>query len=482
MFWWASNLLRSDAAVKKELSVSENVEFAKLPSAASRGVPETRCPVEVRVLSVCNVPFEDGNLSFRVILGAQKGKSTVQEVRDGVAQWDGERVGLIWREHEVLRVVVCRHRKKQERCLSTRRRGIQKIFFGECIFNLAGVHRESLERRQKFTASVKLYSGVEALTSSVSVEILATWPAIDKNIGADVLVQPVVAQVCVNHTLGFFQHLRSVPFETYAVLLQGVAAMFEEYRCNGLDGAHPGLFRDTVAGKACRESAAAQHKILYRCSRKLKFRFLPAARSVCLRSGRDFVHLLHKGKKRGKARVFTYSLVDDGLFFSETGCALLKDVNSKHIVHAHGSTTVRCAGTMRICRTPDREYVLVFDNDSGTYKPDKVGLELMERTLKYNFPRLRIQHLDVRDEELPSEMSNWEGPKEVKGTKGAVYAGQWKWTPPRRMSVWRSSVRAVTQLSRKSTFPPHLPLSPRSPQLNSRNNEVLTETSACNKC
>lgn len=151
---------------------------------------------------------------------------------------------------------------------------------------------------------------------------------LDKNIAVDVLVQPVVAEVYKNHTLVFFQHLRSVPFETHAVLLQGVAAIFEEYRCNGIDGAHPQLFRDTVSGKACRESAAAQHKILHRCSRKLKFRFLPTARSVCLRSGRDFVHFLHKGKKRGVARVFTYSLVDDGLFFSETGCALLKDVIS----------------------------------------------------------------------------------------------------------------------------------------------------------
>ena len=184
----------------------------------------------------------------------------------------------------------------------------------------------------------------------------------------------------------------------------------------------------------------ARHQALHRKpGRTTKLRLFSETRqdhgTSALRSGHDLLCLMKFGINGGKARVFTYSLIDDGLFFSETGCAALEDTNSKHIVHACGNLSVFCAGTLRICRSPDGEYVLVFDNDSGTYMPGEESLELMERTLKHNFASLLTRRLDVRHKELPLEMSDWEGPDEVKGTRTAVYAGQWKWQPVRRH--WR---------------------------------------------
>ena len=130
-----------------------------------------------------------------------------------------------------------------------------------------------------------------------------------------------------------------------------------------------------------------------------------------------FLCLVNHGNKRGKARVFTYSLIDDGLFFSETSGARLKDCNSKHIVHARGNKSVRCAGTLRICHSPDRGFVLVFDNDSGTYQPRRKALELMDAVLARNFPELETLGLDVTEVQ-PQETMTWSGPDtNVQGTR-----------------------------------------------------------------
>ncbi len=119
-----------------------------------------------------------------------------------------------------------------------------------------------------------------------------------------------------------------------------------------------------------------------------------------LLDGLDFLELMRCGVRNGKSRMYTYVVIGDELRFCETGSKILKDVDSKHAMHACASPTVVYAGEMHFRRrrnAAEPEYTLVVDNNSGTYAPDKADLPKLRLLLEANFPGLAVEALDFRN-------------------------------------------------------------------------------------
>ncbi|KAG7086357.1 hypothetical protein E1B28_002317 [Marasmius oreades] len=118
--------------------------------------------------------------------------------------------------------------------------------------------------------------------------------------------------------------------------------------------------------------------------------------------------------KRVKPAVYTYiiSAEDESFRFSETGAAFFVDFASKHALHANCAEAVRYSGEFHprpkggwgafSDAIPDEEveWELVFDNNSGTYAPDKDLLPNLKALFEQNFPGFNIFALDRDDEEL----------------------------------------------------------------------------------
>jgi hypothetical protein len=131
-------------------------------------------------------------------------------------------------------------------------------------------------------------------------------------------------------------------------------------------------------------------------------------------------------------RIFTYVLTLDGLLrFTETGKEFGIDLLSKHTMHSDVNIYIACSGEFFIRRLkypkeptdapgqkshpntdipggppssppPEdpRNYELVIDNDSGTYRPKGDLLPLLHKFLSENFPGLHVATKECTDEEL----------------------------------------------------------------------------------
>ncbi|KAK4162395.1 hypothetical protein QBC43DRAFT_321858 [Cladorrhinum sp. PSN259] len=139
-------------------------------------------------------------------------------------------------------------------------------------------------------------------------------------------------------------------------------------------------------------------------------------------------------------RIFTYVITLDGLMrFTETGKEFGIDLLSKHSMHSDVATYIACSGEFFIRRKahkhphhlphshssssskttthppasplPDgppnspppkdpKLYQLIIDNDSGTYRPDKSILPLLQKFLEKQFPGLEVKAMHCEDEEL----------------------------------------------------------------------------------
>lgn len=215
------------------------------------------------------------------------------------------------------------------------------------------------------------------------------------------------------------------PFKSYHVQVQGMQRiMGNTWNEHATDEVHQRIFAQNVQGAALRSALRATHDALYGASSPLHTFH---AERGCMDDGKDFMDLLEDGVRDGKRRVYTYVLIDTGLYFSETGAALGKDVLSKHAVLACVAEKVRCAGTFRFVQMPGtNKFKMVIDNDSGTYRPSNESLQLFVLLLRMNFAGLDMVGLDtVRDQ--PRELMHFWGPNEDKDDLDAVYHGKWRW-------------------------------------------------------
>jgi len=251
-------------------------------------------------------------------------------------------------------------------------------------------------------------------------------------------------------------------FCTFELQLRGIAEIFGDAWNANYDKEHAVAFEDSIKGKTIRAVLAGEHALLYRDGTRSSFLRFSKKNRMKLKWISDkegFCGALNYGIRDNVPRVFTYAIIDEGLYTSETGIAMAKDVMSKHAVHANASPKVRMAGTFRFCYDQEKkEHILVMDNDSGTYRPTFEHFPLVKQLFELNFPGLRVECLNVVESQ-PEETKVWAGPLEVcpaldvgppvdpsanpaaaretrtyctHDERTQVYPGKWEWTalPP----------------------------------------------------
>ena len=218
-------------------------------------------------------------------------------------------------------------------------------------------------------------------------------------------------------------------FKTYEMKLRDVQEVFQHVENKNYDDSHKKMFEDDTTGASIRAAIRAEHFLLYRHGMKVNRLRKEGRRTTCswLYSFNGFLSWIRFGLRGGVRRVYTYALIDDGLFFSETGAMMSKDFMSKHAVHANASPAVRMAGTFRVCLdTDNQKAVLVVDNDSGTYRPSPEGFTRFKEVLRRNLVGVNLLMLDVCAEQ-PPETRDLVGPSETIETGTPVYKGKWVW-------------------------------------------------------
>lgn len=160
-----------------------------------------------------------------------------------------------------------------------------------------------------------------------------------------------------------------------------------------------------------------------------------------------------------QGRVFTYVITLDGeMRFTETGEEFVVELLSKHSMHADGAKEIAfsgeffvrltegCEGQLEVGEGDDladepqdenpKHYELVIDNDSGTYRPRKELLPILEEFLASdtNFGGLgRVITMDGFDEAL----KKWK--EELKETKRKARGKGKKDGPPKMVQVRSNS-------------------------------------------
>lgn len=287
-----------------------------------------------------------------------------------------------------------------------------------------------------FRADVQLFD--ESLDSAGVLRVEVAWQGLDTGEAADCwCAQLAPARITRSRLLGVLADVLDgevAAFKTYRVALQDVAAVFGDVWSANFDEKHAMIFAEGAQGEVIRACIQSEHSALYgisseggvsralgRTKGRRKIEYLPTSQ--------DFLRMIKCGVHRGMMRVFTYVILDSGLFFCETGARMARDVLSKHAVHANAEPRVRYAGTFRCVFTPDHDMVIVVDNDSGTYRPAGEHLELVQKVFQINFPGLQVVGLDVLQPQ-PDDTRRWVGPAEVPGRSSrprAVYNGKWEW-------------------------------------------------------
>ncbi|CAK7210625.1 hypothetical protein SBRCBS47491_000836 [Sporothrix bragantina] len=189
-----------------------------------------------------------------------------------------------------------------------------------------------------------------------------------------------------------------------------------------------------IRGHILNKALHKQHNRVYNYSRTTETEaFKPCSEEAAL----AFLKLAHFDEG---GRIFTYMISLDGIFrFTETGKEFGIDLLSKHTMHSNVATYIAFSGEFFIRRLakragessntepgnpaaypsnslppgsdgPDREsstaadepgyYQLIIDNDSGTYRPDKSLLPILQKWLEENFPGLGVVAMHWEDETL----------------------------------------------------------------------------------
>jgi hypothetical protein len=232
--------------------------------------------------------------------------------------------------------------------------------------------------------------------------------------------------------VGFFTNLNNARlYSTWKLYIRGVPLFFEDCY-QGWNRKYPAaqkIFQGPTSF-AVRSGIQAGHRLLYARSTTNGFGVINDAKDLLalLESGscRPTNSKLTSGcadertpqqralDRRIKPAVYTYiiSAEDESLRFSETGAAFFVDFASKHALHSNCAERVRYSGEFHprpaggwdkfSDETPDESVVweLVFDNNSGTYAPDKTLLPNLKALLEYNIPGIPFYAFDREDQEL----------------------------------------------------------------------------------
>jgi hypothetical protein len=181
-----------------------------------------------------------------------------------------------------------------------------------------------------------------------------------------------------------------------------------------------------VRGRILNSALHHQHSRVYNFSNSTETGIVkPRSEEASL----QFLKMVHYDEG---GRIFTYVLTLDGLLrFTETGKEFGIDLLSKHTMHSDVNIYIACSGEFFVRRlkhpkestdAPDQEthpnadlpggppnapppenpknYELVIDNDSGTYRPQGSLLPLLKEFLNENFPGLHVVTKECTDEEL----------------------------------------------------------------------------------
>ena len=193
-----------------------------------------------------------------------------------------------------------------------------------------------------------------------------------------------------------------------------------------------GMFTSTsLKGRFLHRALRHQHRRIYNYDRSTAYGSFP---TPCKDMTLELLDLCHYDKG---GRIFTYVITLDGQWrFTETGKEFGIDMLSKHTMHSDVNIYIAYSGEFFIRRLkhphrsassedqvthppgdigggpPDDEppqdpshYVLVIDNDSGTYRPSAKLLPQLKQFLHDNFPGIKIITLDCQSDE--EKMKKW---------------------------------------------------------------------------
>jgi len=196
-----------------------------------------------------------------------------------------------------------------------------------------------------------------------------------------------------------------------------------------------------LRGRILNKALHHQHSRVYNFSNSTEYGVVkPRSEEASL----QFLKMVHYDEG---GRIFTYVLTLDGLLrFTETGKEFGIDLLSKHTMHSDVNIYIACSGEFFVRRlahpeesidAPDqkthpnsdipggppnspppenpRNYELVIDNDSGTYRPKGDLLPLLKKFLNENFPGLHVVTKECTDKELDKMK---EGQRERKKREG----------------------------------------------------------------
>jgi hypothetical protein len=196
-----------------------------------------------------------------------------------------------------------------------------------------------------------------------------------------------------------------------------------------------------LRGRVLNKALHHQHSRVYNFSNSTEYGIVkPRSEEASL----QFLKMVHFDEG---GRIFTYVLTLDGLLrFTETGKEFGIDLLSKHTMHSDVNIYIACSGEFFIRRlknpnesaeAPGQEthpntdlpggppnspppkspknYELVIDNDSGTYRPKGDLLPLLKQFLKKNFPGLHVVTKECTDDHLQKMK---EGQRERKKKEG----------------------------------------------------------------
>jgi hypothetical protein len=202
----------------------------------------------------------------------------------------------------------------------------------------------------------------------------------------------------------------------------------------------PGMFRRKgFRGKILNHVLHHQHASVYQYDKNTKYGFFDAPSKEGLTA--KFLELAHYDEG---GRLFTYVITLDGLLrFTETGKEFSIDLLSKHTMHADVNLYIAWSGEFLIRRlkypgakesegthpaddipggppneAPPKDpsyYEAIFDNDSGTYRPNFDVKDHLIKFLEKNLPGLKIVVYNCTDEKLKKIK---EKQKEIKKKEG----------------------------------------------------------------